>query len=86
MRKDEINRELINKMLEPLGINYDNVSKNPFIGNMVWNKHYQFVSEEHQKDFEEYAVQYFMDKYNLSRKDAEYEYAWFELKFGLKKA
>lgn len=84
MKKEEMVKHLVTKMLEPWGVDYDYVKANPTIEDKPWYNYFTYISEEHEKDFEEYFIKFVKKHLKMTQKGAEMEYAWFNLSFGLK--
>ena len=76
-------RQLVDKMLEPHGVNYDYVVKNPMIDGKHWYDHYTWTKDE-QNEFIRWAVDLVRAKHYWNRDLAESEVAWFILSFGLR--
>jgi hypothetical protein len=80
---DKVFIELVNKMLEKHGVNYDFVLANPFIDNVDWFMHFTWTQKE-QQDFIDWSVKLLAKKKQWSKAYATKEIAWFILAYGLK--
>jgi len=69
--------ELVNKQLEPFGVNYDDVSSDP-----NWYMRYT-ITPKQEEEFIEWGVELIKRRLNMTRKMAEKEMSWFILQWGL---
>jgi hypothetical protein len=82
-KRDNLIDELVDKMLEKHGVNYEFVLANPFIEGESWFTHYTFTQEEAQ-EFKIWAIKRIKDTLKCSKIKAEREFDWFNLAVGLK--
>jgi hypothetical protein len=77
-KKQEVIKKLVNEQLKEHGVTYDDVLNDP-----NWFNNYTTTPEK-EKEFEKWAVPYLMNNLNLNKKQAEEEFSWFLLSWGLK--
>lgn len=86
MRRNEVIKVIIDKMLEPHNSSYDEILVNPEIENKPWYTHYTFNSKEEFDKFKKFFIftltKNTTPKYNL--KQVKLEWSWFNLMYGLK--
>jgi hypothetical protein len=80
---DKVFVDLINKMLEKHGVNYDFVLANPFIDGKDWF-HYFTWTEKDYEDFNEWAVNLLAKKKQWSKDYSKKQMVWFMLAYGLR--
>lgn len=84
----ELNKELINLMLEKFGVTYDDIishldeDKRWLIDGKDWYLYYSFTSDE-ANEFRKKGVELIRKKLHLTKKAAEKEMAWWYLFTGL---
>lgn len=76
-KQREVFIELVNKQLEPFGVNYKDVSSDP-----DWYMRYRITPEQEQ-DFIKWGVDLIRKKLRMTKKMAEQEMSWFILQWGL---
>lgn len=84
-RKDVV-KVLIDKMLEPFNSSFDQVLATPEIEGKPWYSYYTFNSQEEVDKFKEFFI-FTLTKNTTPRyklKQAESEWSWFNLMYGLK--
>lgn len=74
---------LIDKMLEPHGINCQHVMDNPKVDGNDWYDHYTWTDKE-QSDFKDFAINYLAKAWKMSKKYTTKEVRMFILMWGLK--
>lgn len=84
----ELNKELINLMMEKFGVTYDDIishldeNKRWLIDGKDWYLYYSFTSNE-ANEFRKKGVELIRKKLRLTKKAAEKEMAWWYLFTGL---
>lgn len=78
MQPDKVFILLVNKQLEPHGVTYDDVVKDP-----DWLKKYFFDSKEKQEEYRKWAIEEIRRKLRVNKKTAENEFNWFYFNHGL---
>lgn len=78
-----LNEELINKMLEKYGVNYNYVLVNKIIEGKPWYQHYTMTMDE-RENFRLWAVEKIRKSLRVTRAHADHEFRHFELAYGLK--
>lgn len=76
-------KKLVDKMLEPYGVNYDYVVENQFIEGEDWYMHYTWDTAE-ERDFRTWAVKEIRKHFKCTKEKAEKEYDMFNLMWGLR--
>ena len=76
-KQREVFIKLINKQLEPFGVNYNDVKSDP-----DWYMRYRITPEQEQ-EFIEWGIDLIRKKLKMSKKMAEQEMSWFILQWGL---
>ena len=76
-KQREVFMELVNKQLEPHGVTYDDVKKDP-----EWYMRYK-TTPESESEFISWGVNLIRTKLRLNKKMAEQEMSWFILQWGL---
>lgn len=74
---------MINKQLEPHGVDFDFVLANPEIDGLPWYQHYKWSSEKDAQDFEDWAVKRISQVWRCGKEFARKQFAWFNLAYGL---
>ena len=82
-KQNDLVSALINKMLEPHGVDYDHVLNNPTIDGVDWFMYYTWTSEQ-SENFARWASKEIKKSLRCSMDRAESEYGWFNLMWGLK--
>ena len=85
-KRQDLPKVLIDKMLEPHGSSYDEVVANPKIDGIPWYQYYTWKSQEEVDKFKEFFI-FTLTKQTtpkIALKQAEKEWAWFSLMYGLK--
>lgn len=82
---DEMGRVIIEKMLEKYNINFDYLLKHSTIDEVPWYDYYTFTTEE-AAQFKAWVIEFLQKECTPKRtlKQAEKDYAWFYLEYGLK--
>lgn len=80
---DNLIKELINKELEPHGVDFDFVVANERIDGVDWFWYYT-MTEDAEKEFKTWAVKRIKEVLKCSKERAEREYSGFSLMYGLK--
>jgi len=85
-RKDELIKVLVDNMLKPVNSSYDYVIKNPEINGKPWYQYYTFKNKQQVEDFKKFFFDTLTKncRPKFSRKEADREWSWFFLMYGLK--
>lgn len=76
-------KTLVDKMLEPYGVDYSYVMNNPEIDGKRWYQHYTWTNSEYDK-FEIWAIEQIMKYEKVNRKIAKTKFGYFNLQYGLR--
>jgi hypothetical protein len=77
-KDDVIFETLINKMLEPHGINIEDIRDSE-----TWFREYSWTYKE-ELDYRKWFIEYLSKKLRIGRALADKEFQWFNVSFGLK--
>ena len=77
---------MINKELEPYGVNIKDVRKNPEINGEPWYIHYTFKTEKDYEKWKKYCINLMLHQVDLplTEEQAKLEFSFFALNYGLK--
>jgi len=84
MTKEEILEACINKELEPYQVTYRQIKENPLIEGIEWYSHFTFNSKEQFESWKYFCISLFRKELKHSKKQAEREFDWLNLMYGLK--
>ena len=86
MNEDQAIRAIINKELEPYGVDMDYVIANPKIEDKDWFHYYTFKSQEEYDEWKKFVYDTLTKKTypRFSKKRFELEFPWIDLMWGLK--
>jgi hypothetical protein len=83
MKKDDVQKEIINAMLKKYNVDIEYVYKNPIIEGQPWYQYYTMSTEEH-KVWSEWAIKLIRKRLRYNKKRAEQSFAMLDLYCGLK--
>ena len=84
MTKKEILEMCINKQLEPHSLTYNAVFQKPSVDGEDWFIYYTFNSKEQFESWKSYCITLFMKELKQTKSQAEREFDWLNLMYGLK--
>jgi hypothetical protein len=86
IKRYDLPKVLIDKMLEPYNSSYDYVLANPEIEGKPWYQYYTYKSEEDLQKFKDFFILTLTKNTTpkFTQKIAEKEWSWFNLMYGLK--
>lgn len=76
-------KTLVDKMLEPHGVDYNYVMQNPEIEGEQWYQYYKWTNEECD-EFKEWAIPVIMKHEKCNKKIASQKFGYFNMQYGLR--
>lgn len=82
LTNDELVKALINKMLEPFGVDIEYCVANHTIEGKPWYQHFT-MTQKQWDEYEKWAKEMIKSNTYWNKKQIDREFAWFALNYGL---